>query len=276
MRNEEETTQQTGDGEKARKKPVFYQPPHEKSRIRHIIAVMSGKGGVGKSMVTSLTALAMQRTGRDSAILDADITGPSIPHAFGLQGGLTRRGDTPYARRTESGIQIVSTNLILPHDTDPVLWKGALIGSAIQQFWTDVVYEDVEYLFVDMPPGTGDVPLTVFQTLPVDGVLIITSPQELVSMVVEKAINMTKMMQIPVFGIIENMSYFEAPDTGKQYAVFGESSIATVAAQNGLPLLARLPIDPQLTRLIDAGRVEEVDTEAFRPILSAILERTEA
>lgn len=276
MRNEEETTQQTGDGEKARKKPVFYQPPHEKSRIRHIIAVMSGKGGVGKSMVTSLTALAMQRTGRDSAILDADITGPSIPHAFGLQGGLTRRGDTPYARRTESGIQIVSTNLILPHDTDPVLWKGALIGSAIQQFWTDVVYEDVEYLFVDMPPGTGDVPLTVFQMLPVDGVLIITSPQELVSMVVEKAINMTKMMQIPVFGIIENMSYFEAPDTGKQYAVFGESSIATVAAQNGLPLLARLPIDPQLTRLIDAGRVEEADTEAFRPILSAILERTEA
>lgn len=276
MRNEEETTQQTGDGDKARKKPVFYQPPHEKSRIRHIIAVMSGKGGVGKSMVTSLTALAMQRTGLDSAILDADITGPSIPHAFGLQGGLTRRGDTPYARRTESGIQIVSTNLILPHDTDPVLWKGALIGSAIQQFWTDVVYEDVEYLFVDMPPGTGDVPLTVFQTLPVDGVLIITSPQELVSMVVEKAINMTKMMQIPVFGIIENMSYFEAPDTGKQYAVFGESSIATVAAQNGLPLLARLPIDPQLTHLIDAGRVEEADTEAFRPILSAILERTEA
>lgn len=276
MRNEEETTQQTGDGDKARKKPVFYQPPHEKSRIRHIIAVMSGKGGVGKSMVTSLTALAMQRTGRDSAILDADITGPSIPHAFGLQGGLARRGDTPYARRTESGIQIVSTNLILPHDTDPVLWKGALIGSAIQQFWTDVVYEDVEYLFVDMPPGTGDVPLTVFQTLPVDGVLIITSPQELVSMVVEKAINMTKMMQIPVFGIIENMSYFEAPDTGKQYAVFGESSIATVAAQNGLPLLARLPIDPQLTHLIDAGRVEEADTEAFRPILSAILERTEA
>ena len=276
MRNEEETTQQTGDGDKARKKPVFYQPPHEKSRIRHIIAVMSGKGGVGKSMVTSLTALAMQRTGRDSAILDADITGPSIPHAFGLQGGLTRRGDTPYARRTESGIQIVSTNLILPHDTDPVLWKGALIGSAIQQFWTDVVYEDVEYLFVDMPPGTGDVPLTVFQTLPVDGVLIITSPQELVSMVVEKAINMTKMMQIPVFGIIENMSYFEASDTGKQYAVFGESSIATVAAQNGLPLLARLPIDPQLTHLIDAGRVEEADTEAFRPILSAILERTEA
>lgn len=276
MRNEEETTQQTGDGDKARKKAVFYQPPHEKSRIRHIIAVMSGKGGVGKSMVTSLTALAMQRTGRDTAILDADITGPSIPHAFGLQGGLTRRGDTPYARRTESGIQIVSTNLILPHDTDPVLWKGALIGSAIQQFWTDVVYEDVEYLFVDMPPGTGDVPLTVFQTLPVDGVLIITSPQELVSMVVEKAINMTKMMQIPVFGIIENMSYFEAPDTGKQYAVFGESSIATVAAQNGLPLLARLPIDPQLTHLIDAGRVEEADTEAFRPILSAILERTEA
>lgn len=276
MRNEEETTQQTGDGDKARKKPVFYQPPHEKSRIRHIIAVMSGKGGVGKSMVTSLTALAMQRTGRDTAILDADITGPSIPHAFGLQGGLTRRGDTPYARRTESGIQIVSTNLILPHDTDPVLWKGALIGSAIQQFWTDVIYEDVEYLFVDMPPGTGDVPLTVFQTLPVDGVLIITSPQELVSMVVEKAINMTKMMQIPVFGIIENMSYFEAPDTGKQYAVFGESSIATVAAQNGLPLLARLPIDPQLTHLIDAGRVEEADTEAFRPILSAILERTEA
>lgn len=276
MRNEEEATQQTGNGEKARKKPAFYKPPHEKSRIRHIIAVMSGKGGVGKSMVTSLTALAMQRTGRDSAILDADITGPSIPHAFGLQGGLARRGDTPYARRAESGIQIVSTNLILPHDTDPVLWKGALIGSAIQQFWTDVVYEDVEYLFVDMPPGTGDVPLTVFQTLPVDGVLIITSPQELVSMVVEKAINMTKMMQIPVFGIIENMSYFEAPDTGKQYAVFGESSIATVAAQNGLPLLARLPIDPQLTHLIDAGRVEEADTEAFRPILSAILERTEA
>lgn len=258
--------------EKTRKKPVFYKDPHEKSRIGHVIAVMSGKGGVGKSMVTTMCALAMQQTGREAAILDADVTGPSIPHAFGLDGGLERKNGIPYARRTKSGIQVVSTNLLLSHDTDPVLWKGALVGSAIQQFWTEVVYEDVDYLFVDMPPGTGDVPLTVFQMIPVDGVLIVTSPQELVSMVVEKAINMTRMMSLPVFGIMENMSYFEAPDTKRRYDIFGKSRIDEVAKRYGLPVLAKLAINPNLATLIDEGRVEEADTRPFAPTIAAILE----
>lgn len=277
MSEQEEATKQPsrqnsgGQGLETRKKPVFYKAPHEKSRIRHVVAVMSGKGGVGKSMVTTLCALAMQKTGRSVAILDADVTGPSIPHAFGLQGGLEKRQGIPYARRTKSGIQVVSTNLILAHDTDPVLWKGALVGSAIQQFWTDVVYEDVDYLFVDMPPGTGDVPLTVFQMIPVDGVLIVTSPQELVSMVVEKALNMTKMMSLPVFGIIENMSYFEAPDTKRRYEIFGKSRIDEVAERYALPVLAKLPINLQLAQQIDTGHAEEADTSAFVETIAVIL-----
>ncbi len=257
-----------------KKRPVFYEPPHEKSRIGHVIAVMSGKGGVGKSMVTALSALALQRVGKRVGILDADVTGPSIPHAFGLEGGLDMRGEDPYARMTKEGIQVVSTNLILDHETDPVLWKGPMVGQAVKQFWQEVVFEKVDHLFVDMPPGTGDVPLTVFQTLPVDGVLIVTSPQDLVSMIVEKAINMTQMMDLPVLGIIENMSYFKAPDTGQVYEIFGKSRVDEVAARFGVPVLAKLPIDPTLATLVDTGHVEAANTQLFDRVVEAILSAT--
>lgn len=253
---------------------MFYEEPHEKSRIDHVIGIMSGKGGVGKSFVTTLTALAMERAGWNTGVLDGDITGPSIPKAFGLEGGLLQRGDVPYARETNSGIQVVSTNLILDHETDPVLWKGPMVAQAMKQFWTDVVYENVDYLFVDMPPGTGDVPLTVFQTLPMDGVIIVTSPQGLVSMIVEKAIQMTRMMNIPVLGLVENMSYFEAPDTGTRYEVFGPSHVDEIAARYDLPVLAKLPMEPALAEQFDAGRVEEVDTTRFVPVVETILQET--
>lgn len=257
-----------------RRKPAFYEPPHKESKIDHVIAVMSGKGGVGKSLVTTMSALAMERAGWNTGILDGDITGPSIPRAFGLTGGLDARGETPLARQTNSGIQVVSTNLILEHETDPVLWKGPIVGGMIKQFWTDVVFENLDYLFVDMPPGTGDVPLTVFQTIPVDGVIIVTSPQDLVSMIVEKAINMTKMMNIPVFGIIENMSYFEAPDTKTRYEIFGKSRVDAVAERFGVPVLAKLPIAPEVTELVDDGRVEEADTALFQTVVDTVISRT--
>ncbi len=254
-----------------KKKPVFYKEPNRKSRINHVIAVMSGKGGVGKSMVTSLTALATQQSGWNVGIMDADITGPSIPKAFGISGGLEMRKGEAYARESKSGIQIVSSNLLLPKETDPIIWKGPMIGQAVQQFWTDVIYENIDYLFVDMPPGTGDVPLTVFQTLPVDGILIVTSPQDLVAMIVEKAVNMAKMMGVPVLGLIENMSYFHAEDTGHDYRIFGESHAEEVAERHGLQLLAKLPIDPALAALVDQGNIEEADTRAFRPVVNRIV-----
>lgn len=251
-------------------KPIFYEAPHEKSRIDHVIAVMSGKGGVGKSMVTSLSALAMEKSGWNAAILDADITGPSIPKAFGLGKGLSMRDGLAYARETSSGIQVVSTNLILEKEVDPVIWKGPMVGTAVKQFWTDIVYSNVDYMFVDMPPGTGDVPLTVFQTLPVDGVIIVTSPQDLVSMIVKKAVNMCLMMGIPILGIIENMSYFKAPDTGKEYKIFGESHIEEVCKENNLDLLARLAINPDLAKLMDQGRIEEADISPFKQMIEKL------
>lgn len=254
--------------------PVFYEEPHEKSRIDHVIGVMSGKGGVGKSFVTTLTALAMERTGWNTGILDGDITGPSIPKAFGLSGGLSQHSGIPYARETNSGIQVVSTNLILDHETDPVLWKGPMVAQVLKQYWTEVVYENLDYLFVDMPPGTGDVPLTVFQMLPMDGVVIVTSPQGLVTMIVEKAIQMARMMNIPVLGLVENMSYFEAPDTGARYEVFGRSHVDEIAARYDVPVLAKLPMEPELAELFDDGRVEEADTTPFQPIVETILTAT--
>lgn len=258
--------------ETKREKPIFYAAPNEKSHIKHCIAVMSGKGGVGKSLVTGLTACAMQRAGRRTAIIDADVTGPSIPREFGLEGGIEVRGELGYPRRTSTGIQIVSTNLILENETDPVIWKGPMVGQAIKQFWTDFVYEDVDYLFVDMPPGTGDVPLTVFQTLPMDGVIVVTSPQDLVAMIVEKAVNMAKMMSVPILGVVENMSYFKAPDTGKIYKIFGESHIEEICSNHGIDFLTRLPIDPEVGALVDQGRIEEVEIEPMGPVVAKILE----
>lgn len=247
---------------------------HEKSTVDHVIAIMSGKGGVGKSMVTSLTALATAQSGWNAGILDGDITGPSIPRAFGLNRGFEMVGKEPHARESNAGIQIVSANLILDHEEDPILWKGPMVGQAVTQFWTDFVYSNVDYLFVDMPPGTGDVPLTVFQSLPVEGVIIVTSPQDLVSMIVGKAINMCQMMGIPIIGIVENMSYFEAPDTGKQYKIFGDSHIEALCKEKGVDLLARLPIDPSLAELMDSGRIEEADTSSFRPVVDKIVQMT--
>lgn len=256
-----------------KRKPIFYKEAHEKSSIKHVYAIMSGKGGVGKSLVTSMTALAMQREGKNVAILDGDITGPSIAHSFGLSGNLEMKDGLAYAKKSKTGIQIVSTNFMLDRETDPVLWKGPMVAQALTQFWTDIVYEDVDYMFVDMPPGTGDVPLTVFQTLPIEGVIIVSSPQDLVSMIVEKALNMSRLMGIGVLGIVENMSYFKAPDTGKTYNIFGPSHVDEIAADFNIPLLAKLPIDPRLAFMVDEGRIEEADTAVFEKTVKEILNR---
>lgn len=241
------------------------------SRVDKVIAVVSGKGGVGKSLVTSLLACEMQRRGHQAAVLDADITGPSIPQAFGIHSGAIGGEDFIYANRSKTGIELMSINLLLPNETDPVVWRGPVIAGAVTQFWTDVLWEDVEYMFVDMPPGTGDVPLTVFQSLPVAGVIVVASPQELVSMIVAKAVNMANMMNVPVLGIVENMSYFQCPDCGKELKIFGESHIDEVAGQNGIDLIAKLPIDPAIAKACDEGRIEEIEG----PWLSAIVDKIE-
>lgn len=241
------------------------------SRVDKVIAVVSGKGGVGKSLVTSLLACEMQRRGHQAAVLDADITGPSIPQAFGVHSGAIGGEDFIYANRSRTGIEMMSINLLLPNETDPVVWRGPVIAGAVTQFWTDVLWEDVEYMFVDMPPGTGDVPLTVFQSLPVAGVIVVASPQELVSMIVAKAVNMANMMNVPVLGIVENMSYLKCPDCGKELKIFGESHIDEIAAQNGIDLIAKLPIDPAIATACDEGRIEEIES----PWLSAIADKIE-
>ena len=241
------------------------QPLRPGSRVDKVIAVVSGKGGVGKSLVTSLLACEMQRRGHQAAVLDADITGPSIPQAFGVHGGAMGGEDFLYANRTRTGIEIMSINLLLPNETDPVVWRGPVIAGAVTQFWTDVQWDNVNYMFVDMPPGTGDVPLTVFQSLPVDGVVIVTSPQSLVSMIVSKAVNMARMMNVPVYGFVENYSYFQCPDCGKQVEIFGKSNLAEIALEYSLPVLARLPIDPNVAALCDAGKMEQADVSGVMP-----------
>ena len=240
-----------------------------KSSVKKVIAVVSGKGGVGKSTVTASLAVAMARAGKRVGILDADITGPSIPTAFGVF-ECTGSDEGLYPALTNNGIQIMSINLLLPNSTDPVVWRGPVIAGAVKQFWTDVIWEDVDCLFVDMPPGTGDVPLTVFQSLPVDGVVIVTSPQDLVSMIVTKAVKMANMMNVPVLGLVENYSYLECPDCGKRINVFGESRLDEVANQLGLPVLARLPIDPQVAASFDGGMMETVNTDKFAEVTAAI------
>ena len=236
-----------------------------KSNVKKVIAVMSGKGGVGKSTVSAMLAVAMLRRGYRTAILDADITGPSIPKAFGVTDPMGSTEDAIYPAVSEDGIQIMSINLLLENDTDPVVWRGPVIAGAVQQFWTDVVWEDVDFMFVDMPPGTGDVPLTVFQSLPIDGILVVTSPQDLVSMVVSKAVNMARLMNIPVLGLIENYSYLTCPDCGKKIEVFGRSHIDRVAAELHLPVLAYLPIDPKVAQAVDMGLAEALETAALEP-----------
>lgn len=248
-------------------------PANKLSNIKHVIAVVSGKGGVGKSTVTSMMAVAMNKLGYKTAILDADITGPSIPQAFGLHEPAVGSDDGILPAVTKDGIKIMSINLLLPKETDPVVWRGPVVAGAVKQFWTDVVWENVDYLFVDMPPGTGDVPLTVFQSLPVDGIVIVTSPQELVSMIVAKAVRMAEMMHVPVIGLVENYSYFRCPDCGKCHQIFGKSHLDETAQAYHLPVLARLPIDPAVAEACDAGRVESLDTTELEPALQAILAR---
>ena len=232
------------------------QPLNSASRVGKVIAVVSGKGGVGKSMVTSMLAVLMQRRGYKTAILDADITGPSIPKAFNIHGNCFQSENGIEPLESHTGIKVMSINLLLEKETEPVLWRGPVIAGVVNQFWTDVHWGDVDYMFVDMPPGTGDVPLTVFQSLPVDGVIVVASPQELVGMIVEKAVNMANMMNIPVLGIVENMSWIACPDCGKKIYPFGEGKTLEVAQAHSLPLLAQLPIQPELASACDKGMVE--------------------
>ena len=227
---------------------------HEGAKVKKVIAVMSGKGGVGKSLVTSLLACEMQRRGFRTAIMDADMTGPSIPQAFGVHENATGTEEYINPSIASNGTQLMSMNILLPDETEPVVWRGPVIAGMVTQFWTDVMWNDVDY----MPPGTGDVPLPVFQSLPVDAVVIVTSPQDLVSMIVEKAVKMTGMLHLPVIGLVENMSYFKCPDCGKEHAIFGQSGINQVAAKYGIELVERLPIDPSIAQAVDAGQVDTV------------------
>ncbi len=229
------------------------------SRVGKVIGVVSGKGGVGKSMVTSLLSVYTNRLGYNTAILDADVTGPSIPNAFGLHEKAmgTEMGMLPAV--TKTGIQVMSLNLLLPNETDPVVWRGPVIAGVVKQFWTDVVWNDVDFMYVDMPPGTGDVPLTVFQSLPIDGIVVVTSPQELVGMIVEKAVNMARLMNVPVLGIVENFSTFKCPDCGKVHSIFGESRIDEIASRHDIDTVCRLPIDPVFAASADAGTIELSD-----------------
>lgn len=240
-----------------RKEPMdFTAKPHELSSIKKVIGIVSGKGGVGKSLVTSTLAVAMNRKGYHTAILDADITGPSIPKAFGIK---ERPGASElglYPAISETGIQIMSINLLLKDETDPVIWRGPILGSTVKQFWSEVIWGDVDYMFIDMPPGTGDVPLTVFQSIKMDGIIIVASPQELVSMIVAKAVKMAETMNIPIIGLVENMAYFQCPDCNKKYKIFGESGLEKIAQQHQLKILAKLPIDPQIAEACDHGKIE--------------------
>ena len=241
-----------------RKPESFLKELNPYSSVKKVIAVVSGKGGVGKSLVTSLLASEMQRRGHSCAVLDADITGPSIPKSFGIHEHATGTEQYLIPVTTQSGLQVMSINLILENETEPVVWRGPVIAGAVTQFWTDVLWRDVDYMFVDMPPGTGDVPLTVFQSIPLDGVIIVTTPQDLVEMIVSKAVNMAKMMNIPVLGLVENMSYAVCPDCGRHIEIFGHSKIDELAARYSIPVLAKLPIDPNAAALCDEGKIERV------------------
>lgn len=253
-----------------RKPESLIEKPHELSSIKKVIAVVSGKGGVGKSMVTSMSAVLMNRRGFSTAVLDADITGPSIPKAFGIHERAQGNANEIYPVISKKGIKVMSVNLLLENETDPVIWRGPVIAGTVKQFWTDVVWDDVDYMFVDMPPGTGDVPLTVFQSLPIDGIIVVTSPQELVSMIVGKAVKMAEMMNVPIIGLVENMSYALCPDCGKKMNIFGESHIDETAEKFGLKVLAKLPIDTELAKQVDGGLIELFESEAADPIADAV------
>ncbi len=255
-------------------KTDFSEQPHALSNIKKVIGVVSGKGGVGKSLVTSMLAVTMNRMGYHTAILDADITGPSIPKSFGIKEKAAGSELGLFPIKSKTGIDIMSINLLMENDTDPVIWRGPIIGNTVKQFWTEVIWNDVDFMFIDMPPGTGDVPLTVFQSIAVDGIIIVTSPQELVSMIVSKAVKMAEMMNIPIIGLVENMSYFICPDNNKAYKIFGESHISEIAKKHGLKVLAVLPIDPEISAACDKGLIEQYDGTWLNPV-ARILEKME-
>ena len=254
----------------SRKKESLLKDPHKKSSVKKVIGVVSGKGGVGKSLTTSLLASFAQKKGLSVGIMDADITGPSIPKMFGVTEHATGSEEGIDTVLSPSGMQLMSMNLLLDDETSPVIWRGMVISGTVMQFWTDVVWKDIDLLFIDMPPGTGDVPLTVFQSIPIAGIVIVTTPQDLVKMVVEKAVNMARIMNIPVLGLVENMSYLSCPDCGKKIEVFGPSKAKAIAAEYGIPATARMPLDPNISKLADAGRIEDYDGSALAEIFTQI------
>ena len=250
----------------------FLEKQNEASNVKKVIGVVSGKGGVGKSMTSALLASALAKKGLKTAVLDADITGPSIPRVFGIREKAVSDGTYLHPVVTKTGVKVMSMNLLLPNDSDPVVWRGPVIAGAVKQFWTDVCWDEVDVMIVDMPPGTGDVPLTVFQSLPVDGIIVVTSPQELVSMIVEKAVNMAGLMNIPVIGLVENMSYYICPDCGKKHYPFGEGKSKETADRFGIGLTAELPIDRSIAEHADAGTIEDADASGLEPLVRLIME----
>ena len=257
----------------SRNKESLVENPNAESKIRRVIGVVSGKGGVGKSIVTSMLSVLMRRKGYRVGIMDADITGPSIPKAFGLAPGVESTENALFPKTTATGIDVMSLNLLVEDPESPVVWRGPVIAGTVKQFWTDVIWKDIDFMFVDCPPGTGDVPLTVFQSLPLDGIVIVTSPQELVSMIVAKAVKMANMMNIPVLGLVENMSYVRCPDCGKELHIFGESRIDEIAKQYGTEVLARIPIDPMLASLVDGGMIEAMEADYLAAAADLISEK---
>ena len=254
----------------SRDKQSLKKSPHKLSDIKKVIAVVSGKGGVGKSMTCALLAAAAQNSGKVTAIMDADITGPSIPRMFGIQNNATGSNDGIIPVVSDSGIQIMSMNVLLENEAEPVVWRGSLISGTVLQFWTDVIWTGVDIMFIDMPPGTGDVPLTVFQSIPLDGIIVVTTPQDLVGMIVQKAVKMANMMNVPILGIVENMSYIKCPDCGRKISVFGESGVDALALEYGIPAVAKLPIDAELTGAADSGKIEELENNYLSDFFNKI------
>ncbi len=254
----------------SRKKESFLKEPHKGSSIKKVIGIVSGKGGVGKSLTTSLLAAFANKQGKSVGIMDADITGPSIPHMFGVHEHATGSEKGIDSVLSPSGIQMISMNLLLDEATTPVVWRGMVISGTVLQFWTDVIWKDLDLLFIDMPPGTGDVPLTVFQSIPIAGIVIVTTPQDLVKMVVEKAVNMAQMMNVPVLGLVENMSYLSCPDCGKKIEVFGQSHAEEIAKEYAIPSIARMPLDARISTLADEGRIEDYETDALKDVFACI------
>ncbi len=248
----------------------FLEAPNEMSHIKKVIAIMSGKGGVGKSLVTSLLSVEMARRANNVAIMDADITGPSIPRSFGITERASGCDEGMFPVKTKTGISIMSMNLLLDNPSDPVVWRGPIVGGVVQQFWKEVIWGDIDYMFIDMPPGTGDVPLTVMQSIPVDGIVVVTSPQELVSIIVEKAVKMAELMDKPILGIVENMSYFQCPDCGSKHSIFGDSHVDDIASRHGIDTVAKIPIDSKLSGACDGGLIELFDGDWLSGIADKI------